>query len=408
MENWSYNWLKEQGLAADTLLFWSSLINVLILIVICALGYFLVKRIIFNFVHTRVKKSKNKHDDVFMERKAFRPLAFLIPIYIIRYLAPKLFDVNPKMLAVISTLTILFTIVVILVVAIRALKSIGDIASNTKKYENKPIGSYIQMGVIIIYIIGCVLFLSILVGKSPMAIITAFSAGMAIIILVFKDTILGLIASVQLSVNDMVRLGDWISVDGYDADGDLIEINLMSVKVRNWDKTVTNVPTYALISNGFKNWREMQDLGIRRLLNNLLIDVNSIKSVDENFVNALKEKNLLEGNIDDIKWNNSGDYQHEKFGTLTNLGLFRIYIETYLNNHPGVSNSYIVVRHLQQTGEGLPLGIYAFSNDVSWKPLELLKADVFEHLFAVIKDFDLVLFQRPSGNDLIEAGFGKN
>lgn len=404
MKNWSYIWLEKQGVAQNWLEFLSVLIDVFILIAICGAGYFLVSRIIFRFVQSRVQKSKSKHDDVFIEKKAFRPLAHIVPIFLIYYLTPEFFNLSPWLIHTINTLMVLCTIVVVLSVIIRVLKSIGEIASKSKKYEQKPIGSYVQMGVLIAYIVCGILFLSILVGQSPLAIITAFGAGMAIIILVFKDTILGLIASIQLSVNDMVRIGDWISVDGYDADGDLIEINLMSVKVRNWDKTVTNVPTYALISNGFKNWREMQDLGIRRLLQSVLIDVKTIKAVDEAFFNRLKEKNLFDGTIHDFKWNNEQDYLQEKVSTITNLGLFRRYVENYLNNHPGVSDVYIVVRHLQQTGEGLPLGIYAFSNDVSWKPQQQLQADIFEHLFAIIGAFDLALFQRPTSSDFEKLG----
>lgn len=232
-----------------------------------------------------------------------------------------------------------------------------------------------------------------------MTIITAFGAGMAIVLLIFKDVILGLVASIQVSVNDMVRVGDWIEVHNYNAGGNVEEINLTSVKVRNWDKSITNVPTYALISNGFKNVREMEDLGYRRFLHHLLIDIRSIKEVDEQFIENLREKGLFEGDVEGLEWKGEEKYEFEKVNTVTNISLLRRYIEAFLTKHPGIDNVYIVVRQLQHEGNGLPLEIYAFVKSVSFKPLNYVQSDIFEHLYTIIDSFELELYERPAGED---------
>src|SRR5699024_8597322 len=247
------------------------------------------------------------------------------------------------------------------------------------------------------YILCGILVISILFGKSPMAIITAFGAGMAIIVLVFQDLILGLVASIQISVNDMVRVGDWIVVQDYNADGEVEEINLTTVKIRNWDYTLANVPTYALVKNGFYNVRERDDLGVRRFKQHLLIDLRTIKKIDEHLIEKLKEKGLFDGDIQDLKWTEGEKYEFSRVTTITNLSLFRKYMEAYLFKHPGMDNGYMVVRHLQVDGKGQSLEIYAFVKSVSFKPLNYIMADVFEHLYSVIREFELEMYQIPAG-----------
>lgn len=403
LQDWTLHFLQQQNISEQWTGLATIIINLAILIIICWLCYLVIKKLILGFVRIQVKRTKNTHDDEIIKRRPFAPLAHLVPGLLIYHLTPVFFRVNEQFLSVVHTLAVLYILVIILIMIVRVLRALEYLGLQSEKYKQKPVHSFIQMCLLLVYMIFGILILSILFGKSPLTIFTAFGAGMAIVLLIFKDTILGLVASVQLSVNDMVRLGDWIEVPGYNADGDLIEINLMSVKVRNWDKTVTNVPTYALVSNGFKNWREMQDLGIRRLMQSIYIDVNTIKTVDKSFIEQLTEKQLFRGPTDNLKWSKDGNYTPEQLTTVTNLGLFRMYIESYLDGHPGISDIYIVVRHLEQTGTGLPLGIYAFSKDVSWKPMQQLQADIFEHFFAVIHEFELSVFQQPAGNDLEKA-----
>lgn len=400
LQDWTQHFLQKQNISPNWAGITTIAINLFVLLILCLLSYLVVKKLILGFVELQVKRTKSSHDDEILKRRPFAPLAHLVPGLLIYHLTPVFFIVSGKIVSVIHTLAVLYILITVLIMIVRVLRVLEYLGLQSEKYKQKPVHSFIQMCLLLVYLIFGVLILSILFGKSPLTIFTAFGAGMAIVLLIFKDTILGLVASVQLSVNDMVRLGDWIEVPGYHADGDLIEINLMSVKVRNWDKTVTNVPTYALVSNGFKNWREMQDLGIRRLMQSIYIDVNTIKTVDESFIQKLKDKNLFKGQLDNLQWRHNDNYSQEQLTTVTNLGLFRIYIESYLEKHPGISDDYIVVRHLEQTGVGLPLGIYAFSKDVSWKPLQQLQADIFEHFFAIIHEFELSVFQQPGGNDL--------
>ncbi|HET8572613.1 MAG TPA: mechanosensitive ion channel family protein [Edaphocola sp.] len=400
LQDWTLHFLKQRDIPAEWITPATILLNLSLLIIICCLCYLIIKKLILGFVKIQVKKSKSKNDDAIIRKRPFAPLAHLIPGLLIYHLTPVFFDISTRFLAVIHASAVLYILVTLLIMIVRVLRAVEYLGLQSEKYKQKPVHSFIQMCLLLVYMIFGILILSILLGRSPLAIFTAFGAGMAILLLIFKDTILGLVASIQLSVNDMVRLGDWIEVPGYNADGDLVEINLMSVKVRNWDKTVTNVPTYTLVSNGFKNWREMQDLGIRRLMQSIYIDVNTVKAVDEDFIHKLKNKSLFKGRANQLKWSQGGDYHQEQLTTVTNLGLFRIYIESYLEGHPGISDIYIVVRHLEQTGTGLPLGIYAFSKDVSWKPLQQLQADIFEHFYAIIHEFELSVFQQPGGNDI--------
>lgn len=403
LQTYVEQFLDNQRMGKEWVDILSVIINIILLLIICWVSYLIIRRITIIIISKRrIRNREAEKIDIFRKKKTFKPVAYLAPGFFIFYLTPTFFNLSSSSLKFIRVLVVIYIICMIMMMIVRILKSIEEIALNSEKYEGKPIGSYVQMAILISYIICGVLLLSILIGQSPLTILTAFGAGMAIIVLVFKDTVLGLIASIQISVNDMVRLGDWVEVPNYNADGDLIEINLMSIKVRNWDKSVTNVPTYALISNGFKNWREMQDLGIRRFLQYILIDINTIKKADDTLIEKLKEKKLLNEDVKNLKWVGEKDYKQEKVNTLTNLGLFRKYMEGYLQNHPGISEMYIVVNHKQQTGNGLPLEIYAFSKNVNYKPLQELQADIFEHFYSVIKEFDLAIFQNPTGEDLLK------
>lgn len=408
LQDFTQRWLRQQGWSEDWITVVAILMNTIILLVLCWVFYQVVKLVLKAIVKAWANSTHNHYIEVFIEKKAFSAVAYLITGFFIYYLVPFFYNMSAELVQIVHILIGIYIIVMILKVITRSLRSVEVIAQRDEKYEHKPIRSYIQTILIIAYLICGILIISTLIGQNPMTIITAFGAGMAIFLLIFKDIILGLVASITLSVNDMVRLGDWISVQNYNADGDLIEINLMSVKIRNWDKTVTNVPTYVLVSNGFINWREMQDLGIRRLKQNILLDVLTIKEVDGDFIQHLRDKNLFEGDINDVKWTDGNDYSYEKVTTITNLGLLRRYIEQYLNRHPGVSDVYVVIHHLQQNENGLPLGIYAFCNDVSWKPLQSLQADIFEHIYSVLEEFELLLYQRHGGEGVIRINTLEN
>lgn len=392
--------LEGIGLSGMLLNIVTFLISVSLLFTLCWLSFIVFRQILRIVIRPWLIKMNPDHAYIFTEKRVFSGLAHLASGFVFYYAFPVFFNINKDGLNGFRILAIIYIIIMFTSALKRILLSIEHLARNSERFEKKPINSYIQVFLILTYLMSGVLIISLLIGKSPLTILTAFGAGMAIVLLVFKDLILGLVASIQVSVNDMVRVGDWISVDAYNADGPVTEINLTSVKVRNWDRTVSNIPTYALVSQGFRNVREMEDLGLRRFLHHLLIDIRSIKAVDEAFIEKLRTKELFRGEIENLSWKNAQNYEFQQVKTISNLSLFRKYIEEFLSRHPGIDSNYIVVRQLQQSGNGLPVEIYAWVKSVSFKPLHAIQSDIFEHLYIVSKQFDLVLFQKPSGNDL--------
>jgi miniconductance mechanosensitive channel len=271
----------------------------------------------------------------------------------------------------------------------------------------------VQVAKITIYIIGAILVLSMIIGKSPITILTAFGAATAVILLIFRDTILGLVASIQISANDMVRLGDWVTMEKYGADGDVMEINLTTVKVRNFDKTFTTVPTYSFIADSFKNWRGMQSMGVRRIKRSINIDIGSVKFVSEEmrdrFLTISRVKDFVisrQAEIDKFNADTGADKSILINGRhMTNLGVFRRYALQYLMDNPKIDQKEtVMVRQLQPTETGLPLEIYAFSSDIAWVNYENIQADIFDHLLAAAEMFELRIFQNPSGGDFHYLG----
>ena len=274
LEHWAREWFLEQGVSEQAASYMTLALDVLLLIIISFIADFITRRIILGFVSSYVKRSKSEYDDIFLEKKVFTGLAHLVPALIIYYSLPWLLDDIAIPVALFQKLVSIYMIVIFLMVIARFLRSLEYIGLRTERFEGKPISSYIQVFILTTYIIGGILIISMIIGRSPLTILTAFGAATAVILLIFRDTILGLVASIQIAANDMVRLGDWVSLDKYGADGDVIEINLTSVKVRNWDKTITTVPTYSFIADSFKNWRGMQSMGVRRIKRSINIDIS--------------------------------------------------------------------------------------------------------------------------------------
>jgi len=265
---------------------------------------------------------------------------------------------------------------------------------------------------LLLYIIAIIIIIGILTNQSPYALLGGIGAMTAVLLFIFRDTILSFIASVQISTYDLVRVGDWIEAPKFGADGDVIEVNLHTIKVQNFDKTITTIPTYRLIEESFKNWRGMQDTGARRIKRHLLIDQTSVKILDEQLIEKLSKLQLIKQYIENRKkeieeYNkrNNIDISIPINGRqMTNLGTFRKYIEEYLAKNSNIHKDFtLLVRHLQPTPQGLPIEIYAFANDTNWVNYEKIQADIFDHLLAVIPYFELRVFQEPSGNDLQEG-----
>lgn len=413
LSHWAYDWFVSMGMTATGASYVSLALDIFLVLMISGIADYLTRRFLLKLVQRFAERTTTEIDDILIEKKVFQSIAHLVPAIILWYSLPYIFsDVGFSIGWIREVITIYMIVLVVLVVS-RFLRAVEYVGLHSPKLEGKPISSYVQVGIIVAYFIGIVLILSMIIGKDPIAILAGFGAATAVLLLIFRDTILGLVASIQISANDMVRLGDWVSMDKYGADGDVIEINLTTVKVRNWDKTITTVPTYAFISDSFKNWRGMQALGVRRIKRSIHIDISTVQFVNpemrEQFLKYRRVAGYLgerQNEIDNFNKDNNIDTSELINGRhMTNIGVFRKYAENYLRDHPKVAQDQtIMVRQLQSTELGLPLEIYCFSNDIAWVNYEGIQADIFDHLLSAAPKFGLRIFQSPTGSDFRHLG----
>jgi miniconductance mechanosensitive channel len=413
LNHWAHQWLEQQGLGEAWVERITLGLDLFLVVLISFLADFIARKLILRLVTRYVKRSKNQLDDILLEKRVFRSLSHLMPALVIYYAMPLVFDELDGLVLVLQKLVVTYVIINILSVGQKFLKALEYMGLHSKRFEGKPISSYIQVILIVMYISGAVFIISNLLDKSATAILTTFGAATAVILLIFRDTILGLVASIQISSNDMVRIGDWVSMPKFGADGDVLEINLTTVKVRNWDKTISTVPTYAFISDSFKNWRGMTTQGVRRIKRSINIDIQSVQFVDDAMYQDLLKVNRIrtyletkQSEIDLANKSRSIDKKTLMNGRhLTNLGVFRIYIEAFLEEHPKIAqNEVLMVRQLQPTETGIALEIYCFSKDIAWLSYESIQSDIMDHLLASIKQFKLQVFQNPSGTDFRKLG----
>lgn len=408
LNHWAHEWLADLGLSANWVEYITLGIDIVLVLLLSLVVDFIARKVILRIVTRYVKRSKNQYDDILLEKRVFRSLAHIMPALVIYYSLPYLFDESASLIQFLQKLVVTYMIINIINVGHKFLKALEHIGLSSPRFEGKPVSSYIQVAMICMYIAGGVFILSNLVDRSATAILTTFGAATAVILLIFRDTILGLVASIQISGNDMVRIGDWVSMPKYGADGDVTEINLTTVKVRNWDKTISTVPTYAFISDSFVNWRGMTSQGVRRIKRSLNIDIHSIKFVDDELYKKLLKveriKAYLEKRHEEIRQSNESKKVDKSILVngrhLTNIGVFRIYMESYLAEHPSIAQDQtLMVRQLQPTELGVPLEIYCFSNDIAWLNYEQIQSNIMDHLMAAVDHFELHIFQNPSGSD---------
>lgn len=361
-----------------------------------------------------MQKSGAKWDDKLAEHRVLIRCSHIVPAAIIHFFAPTLFETHPQLIAFCHVVVNTYLIVIALFIIDGVLNFCRAIWDQLPVGKRFPAKSFIQAAKLVINLVGCIFILSALLGKSPLVLFSGLGAVTAILLLIFKDAILGLVAGFQLSVNNMVMVGDWIEMPGRGADGDVIDVSLTTVKVQNWDKTITTIPTYALISDSFKNWRGMSESGGRRIKRSLQIDMRTIQFADETLLERFKRINILrpylESKLDDIQHYNANvanDFSELINGRrLTNVGTFRAYCVAYLRNHPKIHQSgmTLLVRQLPPTQTGLPIELYAFANDTAWANYEDIQGDIFDHLLSILPEFELSAFQAPSGADLEKAG----
>lgn len=388
-----------------------SINSVVLLLGVALLLYFIdyfFRRIFQVIVIRFTRRSKTKFDDYLIQNKVLKHLTHFIPLVLAKQALPLIFAGFPKWTQTTLLITDIFVILTFGLIINGILKSFRDLFKTQKAFADKPLDSYMQLLTILIFFICGIVIFSELTGKSPIAFLVSLGAASAILMLIFKDTILGFVASIQVSANDMVRVGDWVEMPKYGADGFVLSINLSTVKVQNWDKTITTVPTYAFINDSFKNWRGMTESGGRRIKRTINFKISSFKFCDEQMLEKFKKYRLIRDYIiekeKEIAQHNAklGDANMVSVNIrrLTNIGIFRVYADNYILEKPGVnSNMIAMVRQLQPTSQGLPLEIYCFTSDVRWVYHEKVAADIFDHLLTVASEFDLEIFEEPSGSD---------
>ena len=407
--HWASQWLANQNVD-ERYIEWVALgIDVVLLALLSLLADFISRRILVSIIHAAVKRTKATWDDYFFEQKVFKGLAHLVPAAIVfNSLAYILSDV-PRMIPYFEKAVVVYTLILVVTVVNRTLRALENWLSQNEKYTNTPIRTISQVVRLLAFFGAAIALISILTGTSAGAILGAFAGTTAILILVFQDSIKGLLANFQIHMYDLVKVGDWITFSKYGVDGDVLSIDLTTVKVKNFDKTVSTVPATAFVQDSFVNWRGMSESGARRIKRNIHLDITSIRHLDEGLMDALKEIDLIaafmnkrQGEIDN---DNAG--KDMKGASLlngrrqTNIGLYRKYIEFYLSNHSGINNDFtLMVRQLQPTTEGIPIEVYCFTATTEWAIYEGIMSDIFDHLYAATRHFDLALYQKPTGADM--------
>ena len=395
---WCYPLLRKLEFN-DTLASYSSLIvNIAVLCVLSYLIYLVFRLILITILAIIAKKTHTHFDDLLVENKTAKYIAYLMPFLFIHKSVPIILDNYVYWESIFKKAVGIYIIVLSLWIFRSVLKTFRDYLKQKPRYNDKPIDSYIQVIMIILWMFGIIVIISEIFDIPFNKFLGAIGAVSAIILLIFRDTILGFVASVQVSLNDMVHIGDWITFDKYGADGDVIEINLATVKVRNFDNTTTTIPTYSLISDSFRNWRGMLDSDGRRIKRYLLINPKSIRFLSETDLQKMKQIQLISNYIEtkqaEINKYNSQNNIDKTISingrNMTNFGVFRKYITSYLENHTGINKEMVLLcRQLQPTAQGIPLEIYAFSNDQRFEQYEYIMADIFDHIIASIPYFEL-------------------
>jgi miniconductance mechanosensitive channel len=357
------------------------------------------------------RKTKTKFDDLLVTNKTAKYIAHLIPLLFIYKSVPIILERYEYWEGVFGKLVGIYIVILVLWIIRTIFNALRDYLKLKPRYSDKPIDSFIQVIMIVLWIVGITIILSRLFDIGHTELLTTFGAISALIILIFRDIILGFVASVQVSVNDMIRIGDWITMAKFGADGDVIEINLTTVKVRNFDNTTTTIPTYSLSSDSFQNWRGMLHSDGRRIKRHILIKTSSIHFLNNDELKELKKITLISdyidtrmAEVDKYNTDNAIDKSLAINGrNITNLGLFRKYITQYLSNHPAINKDlFLLCRQLQSTAEGVPLEVYAFTSDKQWQNYEYIMSDIFDHIIASVPYFGLKLYELPSSSEFLK------
>ncbi|MDR1938733.1 MAG: mechanosensitive ion channel family protein [Tannerellaceae bacterium] len=412
IREWVNKYLTDLGLTEKTGNAFDNIVVFFLIILLAFVADFILRVTVLGVFRRMAAKTKNEWDDLIVDRKIIDKLIHIVPAVLVYTLLPLAFPPNEQEgnpLVFIRQLCLVYCIAIVLRFIHATLNLVHEFFNGKESFKNKPIKGFVQIMQVTAFFIGGILIISILINKSPVTLFAGLGASAAILMLVFKDAILNFIAGIQLSANDMLRAGDWITMPKYNADGVVLEVNLAALKVRNFDNTIVTIPPYALLSDSFQNWRGMSESAGRRVKRSVSIDMNSVGFCTREMLDKFRRISLITGYIDakeeELKQYNEAlriDGSIPVNGRRqTNLGVFRAYLVRYLENHPAVSRELpCMVRHLQPTDKGIPVEVYFFSTEKNWVLYEGIQADVFDHILAVVPEFGLRIFQDVSGNDL--------
>lgn len=383
------------------------MVTFLAIIVVAAIVHWITKWIVIKIIHRLVEKSKTDWDDYLLKHKVFQALAHLASAMVFYYSCN--FSEIPEVTSLLTTFTNIYFVIIFVKVVSGTLRAANDIYLTTPYAASRSIKGYIQLIMILVYFVATIFIIAFIFKKSPLGLMTGLTAFAAVLLLVFKDPILGLVASIQLSANNMLKPGDWIEVPKHNANGTVVDISLTTVKVQNGDKTISTIPTYSLVTDSFLNWSGMEESDGRRIKRFINIDMKSVRFCDDQMLEKFQNFRIIRSYVTE-KQNEINEY-NTKLGVVddhipngrrqTNLGIFRKYLEIYLKNNPYINNDMtFLVRYLQPTESGLPIEIYVFSKEKQLSDYESIQADIFDHVLSIIPEFELRVFQAPSGSDI--------
>jgi miniconductance mechanosensitive channel len=392
-------------------------LQLLVVLGAAAIAYLFGRYVLIPLVHTAVSHTKAKWDDILLDRKVLHRLSLLLPLVVFRFGMGFIDGLSTDWLRFLEGLTDSLLVIVGLVALNAAFNSFNDVYIRLDIAENRPIKGYLQVVMIVLSVFGVIVIIARLTGQEIGFLLGGLGAMTAVLLLVFKDTILSLVASLQIAQNDLVRVGDWIEMSHLNIDGDVIDIALHTVKVQNWDKTISTIPTYKLVSDSFRNWRGMEDAGGRRIKRAINLDLSTIRFLSDEEIERFKRfaplHRYMDGKVEELEqWQELHDPGPELVGDprrLTNIGTFRAYVVAYLRAHPQLATDTMttLVRQLPPGPHGLPLELYVFSSDTRWAQYESIQADIFDHLLSMVPEFGLRIFQEPAGSDLRALGAGQ-
>ncbi|MDA3914263.1 mechanosensitive ion channel domain-containing protein [Oleiagrimonas sp.] len=392
----------------------SMILGLVVLVLLAWLANLLARLVLLRVVRVVTRRTVWTWDDAFLDAGVFKRLAKIVPVLVVQFGMPLVPDIPGRLDKAVADIATALIILIVLFSIGAMLTAVERLFERTPQGHMRSIKGYVQLAKIVLFVVGAIIIIATLANRSPLLLLSGLGAISAVLLLVFKDTILSMVASVQMASNDMLRVGDWISMPQFNADGDVIDIALHTVKVQNWDKTITTIPTWRLISDSFQNWRGMQDTGARRIKRGIYLDVGSIRFLSDEEKHELKRFRLLVDYLDHkreelAEWNDKlGEHGRVPVNQrrLTNVGTFRAYALAYLQAHPHINHDLTcMVRVMDPGPTGLPMEIYCFTDTTAWAEFEGIQGDIFDHLLVILPEFGLSIFQQPSGQDM-RAGLG--